>query len=420
MSATRGNSLKVLHVIPAVAPRYGGPSRAVFEMSRALSVGGTDVLIATTNADGPDRLNVNTGEKVSFQETDTIFFPQRLSERFTYSPELARWLRENVEVFDLVHIHAIFSHPCLAAARACQNSGVPYVVRPLGSLDPWSMGQKSWRKQALWHLSVRRMLRQAAAIHYTTNEEQRLAESTLGLDRGVVIPLGVEIEEAGRAERSSGLSQSVGIGDGPYVLALSRLHPKKNLGSLIEVFANVATGPDHLNWQLVIAGDGDDDYVARLKTSAAHDKRIVFTGWLDGPLKTEVLRNAQLVALISMQENFGLCVAEAFACGVPVIISDRVNLASDVQGANAGWVTGLLPAEIENTLRAAMSDASERERRGAAGHEFAAANLSWTKAAVELDRLYRAILTQNKNELAASSECESIGILSPSASKRST
>ncbi len=372
VSATRGNSLKVLHVIPAVAPRYGGPSRAVFEMLRALSVCGTGVLIATTNADGPDRLNVNTGEKVSFQETDTIFFPQRLSERFTYSPELARWLRENAGRFDLVHIHAIFSHPCLAAARACQKSGVPYVVRPLGSLDPWSMGQKSWRKRAIWHFAVRRMLQQAAAIHYTTKEEQRLAESTLGLDRGVVIPLGVEIEQAGRKGRSSGLLQRVGIGDGPYVLALSRLHPKKNLAVFDRDFCQRGDWPGSSNWQLVIAGDGDDDYVARLKALAAHDKRIVFTGWLDGPLKTDVLRNAQLVSLISMQENFGLCVAEAFACAVPVIISDRVNLASDVQGANAGWVTGLKPAEIENTLREAMSDASERERRGGAGREFAA------------------------------------------------
>ena len=412
--------MKILHVIPAVAPRYGGPSRAVFEMSRALRVCGTDVLIATTNADGPDRLKVNTGEEVSFQGTDTIFFRQRLSERFTYSPELARWLRGNAERFDLVHIHAVFSHPCLAAARACQKSGVPYVVRPLGSLDPWSMDQKSWRKRALWHLSVRRMLQQAAAIHYTTNEEQRLAETTLGLDRGVVIPLGVEIEEAGRSESSSGLLQSAGIGDGPYVLALSRLHPKKNLESLIEAFANVATGSDDLNWQLVIAGDGDGDYVTRLKGLAANDQRIVFTGWMDGPLKTEVLRHAQLVALTSLQENFGLCVAEAFACGVPVLISDRVNLASDVQSANAGWVTGLRPAEIENTLRAAMADASERERRGRAGREFAAAHLSWSKAATELDRLYRAIVTQNKNELAAPAECEAIGILSPSTSKRSS
>jgi len=410
--------LRVLHVIPAVAPRYGGPSRAVFEMSRALSGSGTEVLIATTNADGPGRLTVNTGETLSFQGADTIFFPQRLSERFTYSPELARWLRGNAGRFDLVHIHAVFSHPCLAAARACQRSGVPYVVRPLGSLDPWSMKQKSWRKSALWHSSVRRLLRQAAAIHYTTKEEQRLAESTLGLERGVVIPLGIEIPEADRGVLSSSLSESVGVGNGPYVLALSRLHPKKNLESLIQAFGAVTTGPDYSKWQLVIAGDGEGEYVARLKALAATvGKRIVFTGWLEGAVKTDVLRNAQLVALTSLQENFGLCVAEAFACEVPVLISDRVNLASDVQEVNAGWVTGLGPKEIEETLIEAMTDAPERERRGRAGREFASSHLSWTTAAGELDKLYRAILTQSQN---ASSGCESLGILRPSASKRST
>src|SRR5205823_6494495 len=94
--------------------------------------------------------------------------------------------------FDVVHAHAVFSYAPLAAARACQAHGVPYIVRPLGSLDPWSMAQSRLKKQLLWHTGVARMLRRASAIHYTSAEEQRLAESTLGLHHGIVVPLAVD------------------------------------------------------------------------------------------------------------------------------------------------------------------------------------------------------------------------------------
>ncbi|HKC63758.1 MAG TPA: glycosyltransferase, partial [Pyrinomonadaceae bacterium] len=140
--ATSGHPLKVLHVIPSVAPRYGGPSRAVVEMCHALKGCGVDTLISATNADGGGRLNVKIGEPVSYKDVPAIFFPRWWSEAFKYSKPLACWLNAHVADFDLVHIHAVFSHACLAAAKACSKKGVPYVVRPLGTLDPWSLKQK--------------------------------------------------------------------------------------------------------------------------------------------------------------------------------------------------------------------------------------------------------------------------------------
>src|SRR4051794_2864178 len=107
-------------------------------MCRALRKQGTDVLIATTDADGPSRLAVELGRTIDFQGVPTIFFARQWSERFSYSRPLARWLDRQVANFDAVHIHAVFSHACIAAARACRRHLVPYIVRPLGSLDPWS------------------------------------------------------------------------------------------------------------------------------------------------------------------------------------------------------------------------------------------------------------------------------------------
>ena len=186
--------MKILHVIPAIAPRYGGPSQAIIEMCRALQDHGAEVLIATTDADGESRLRVETGTQTVYRGVPTIFFRRQFSEAFKYSRDLARWLNEHVSSFDVVHIHAIFSHSSIAAARACIQKGIPYIVRPLGSLDPWSLKQKRFAKNVLWRMGVKRMLSHASAVHYTASEEKRRAEQGLGINSGMVVPLGVHQE----------------------------------------------------------------------------------------------------------------------------------------------------------------------------------------------------------------------------------
>ena len=150
--------MHALHVIPSIAPRYGGPSSAVVGMSNALQHAGVAVQIATTDADGPTRLRVPHGTSVEWAGVPTVFFPRQWSESFKYSRPLAGWLTDHVAGFDVVHIHAVFSHACLAAASACRRRRVPYIVRPLGTLDPWSLQQKTVKKQVLWHFGVRSML----------------------------------------------------------------------------------------------------------------------------------------------------------------------------------------------------------------------------------------------------------------------
>jgi glycosyltransferase involved in cell wall biosynthesis len=347
-------------------------------------------MVATTDADGSNRLAVQTGTPTDFQGTETIFFPRQLSERFGYSYPLASWLKSNVASFDVVHIHAVFSHPCLAAARACRQHGVPYIIRPLGSLDPWSLSQKRGRKRLMWLAGVKRMLKGAAAIHYTTAEERRQAETVGALPRGVVIPLGIDVESFEDIGNKSTFGQShQSVAANPYVIVLSRLHPKKNLESLIQAFLSVGAIDRFRNWRLLIAGDGEADYVASLKQRAGGEGRIIFAGWLSGEEKASALRGAALLALPSFQENFGLCVTEGLAYGVPAILSSHVNLAGEIEAAGAGWVTGLEPHEIQKTLECVMNDASERKQRGEAGREFVARNFGWPKIGSELVTLYQ-------------------------------
>src|SRR5258706_11179785 len=248
--------MRVLHVIPAVAPRYGGPSGAVISMCRALRDAGVETLLASTDADGPRRLDVPLGLETTYEGVPAIFFRRRWSEAFKFSLPLARWLARSAGSFDVVHVHAVFNHPCIAAGAAARRAHVPYVVRPLGTLDPWSLRQKRVRKRLFLWAGGRKLLDGAAAIQYTTQREKDLAERALRLTRGVVIPNGVDDAfTPGPHAAHDGFCRVAGLPSAAtYVLVLSRLHPKKAIELLLRAFASAADRVPGL--VLVIAGDG--------------------------------------------------------------------------------------------------------------------------------------------------------------------
>jgi len=384
--------VNVLHAIPAIADRYGGPSRVVLGMCRALQERGVNPLIATTDADGAGRLAVETGRPISYEGSQVIFFRRQFSEAFKYSRPLHRWLESNVARFDLVQIHAVFSHSSLAAARACLRQRVPYVVRPLGSLDCWSLTRKRLRKRLLWHLGVAEMVGNAAAMHYTSAEERRQSEIAVGSTPSVVIPLAVDDQLLNaKVARGEFRRRYPPIGDQPYVLALGRIHPVKGLELLLDSFLDAAREEEFKRWRLVIAGDGDAKYVENLKRRVQQRgsaDRVLFTGWLEGAKKLEALRDAALFALPSLHENFGLSVAEALAFGVPVLISSSVGLAGHVESAAAGWVAELDRTSFRASLVEALREDGERSIRGAAARRLAESSFTWSAVSSQLIRFY--------------------------------
>jgi glycosyltransferase involved in cell wall biosynthesis len=357
-------------------------------MCRALAQSGTDTLLATTDADGPGRLAVTTAAVAAYQGADTIFFPRQLTESFKWSAPLAAWLAEHVAEFDLVHIHAVFSHSSLAAARACRASRVPYVVRPLGTLDPWSRTHHRFRKQALMLCGAGRMLRGAVAMHYTARQEQHRTELGLPwLPRGIVVPLGVDddwLAGDGLAKRA----------EPPTVVAMSRLDNKKGVDLLIAAFHQIAAMSRASDWRLVIGGDGSPRYVEMLRRLAqagpARD-RIEFRGWVRGAERRALLHSARLFVLPSLQENFGIALVEAMACGVPVVVSPGVNLSAEIELAGAGWVSERTPAALAESLQTAMSSPDALHRSGIRAREFAE-RFRWAEIADRLRSMYDAVL----------------------------
>jgi glycosyltransferase involved in cell wall biosynthesis len=378
--------MRVLHVIPSVAERSGGPATAIVPMCGALREQGIDVLLVTTN----HGLS-NTDRLVEYKGVPARFFRTQAGASFKYSRPLAGWLKTRARDFDVVHVHAVYNHSSVAAAAACRNAAVPYVVRPLGTLDPWSMKQKPVRKRLFWFVSGRKMLQRSAAVHYTAEAEKQATEGFLRLNHGRVIPLGVE---AGNAPSDDLTNWFPALAGHRYVLFLSRLDPKKGLDLLIESFVSLVRKPEFGSWRLVIAGDGPREYVAALKEKAANSHRIVFTGWVDGEAKEALLRHASLLALPSRQENFGLCVLEAMARGVPVLLSPEVNLAREIEAGDAGWIVER--QKLSAGLAAALADDGARAQRGRAARVFAT-KYSWKKTAADLIDLYEEVRCSSRS-----------------------
>jgi glycosyltransferase involved in cell wall biosynthesis len=345
---------------------------------------GIQVLLLSTT-DGLSGANVS-----EYKGVPAILFPPQLGASFKYSRPLAAWLSANVRNFDLAHIHAVFNHSSIAAARACRKAGVPYIVRPLGTLDPWSMTQKSLRKRLFWKISGQAMLREAAAVHYTSEVEKLSTEGHLGLNHGKVVALGIDANITNGQVRGE-----------PYVLVLSRLHPKKGLDVLIDAFLSLIANGKFPEWRLMIAGDGPPDYVSKLKAAASSQPdRIVFTGWLDDDRKHVVLAGASLLALPSHQENFGLCVMEALSHAVPVLVSPNVNLAAEIVSAKAGWIAAVDKDALAKKMAEALGDDDELARRGRAGKQLSQ-KYSWKNAATGLASLYEEVLTQRRKDAKA-------------------
>jgi len=150
------------------------------------------------------------------------------------------------------------------------------------------------------------------------------------------------------------------------------------------------------DWRLVLAGEGPADYVGSLKTTVARMNavdRVFFPGWINGETKAAVLQNASILALPSYHENFGLCVIEALASGVPVLISPHVSLAPEIEAAGAGWIAAVEPHSLEATLTQALQLDEERQRRGQAGRDLSL-KFSWNNIGAGLIDMYSSVLNR--------------------------
>jgi glycosyltransferase involved in cell wall biosynthesis len=386
--------MKVLQVIPSVSVVHGGPSRAIVDIERALAARGIEVTTATTNDDGDDRtLPLPCAVPVATAYATRWYFP-RSTVFYRASVGLGRWLKDNIEAFDVIHAHALFSFAPVAAAFLARRAGIPYVLRPLGVLAPYGMTQHHpFLKKVSFSLIERRLIESASAVHFTSSAERAEAEA-LGLKcNGVVIPLGIDLGDSTKGTISPRKR------DGAFnLLYLSRIDKKKNIEGLLQAVRIVLSKKTDLT--LSIAGDGDPKYVDTLKSLArdlAIDDHVNWLGYVEGERKGSILAAASAFALPSYSENFGIAVVEALAAGLPCLVSRGVAISGEIENAGAGIVVGTASGEIAAGIEKVLGNEREISMMSAAARELASSAFSLDAMGARLECLYRDILESKQH-----------------------
>jgi len=369
-------------------------------MARAMARRGHDVAIYTTNFNGTDNLDVPLGVPLDSGGVTVKYFPVHAPRFWETCLPLGRALRADAGKFDLMHLHSLYMYHDRAGAAAARRAGIPYIVRPHGTLDPYIFKRRRTRKAVFEWWFQNRVLEQAAALHYTTEDEWRLAAPVSRNTYGFVVPNGLDTDEfANLPAEGVFRAKHPEIGNRSIILFLGRLNFKKGLDLLAPAFGQVLEAGHDAH--LVIAGL-DDDMAEKTRGWLADANaldRTTFTGMITGDEKLSALVDASMFVLPSYSENFGIAVAEAMACGLPVVISDAVNIWPEVQSADAGLIG---PCEIEATARNMMQileNPGRAAEMGTNGIGLVRDRYSWDGIAPTLEKAYEDVLAGRNSEL---------------------
>lgn len=325
--------MKILRSIHSVNPALGGPIESVKQSSAALIGLGHEVDVVCL--DSP-----NDSWVVDSPINIHALGPGR--GKYGYSPRFSSWVKKRQKEYDAVIIQGIWQYNSFGVWRALHGTSTPYFVFPHGMLDPWfkrTYPLKHLKKLLYWPWAEYRVLRDARAVLFTSEEERRLARGSFFLYRcrERVVNYGTAVPEVDPAiAREQFYSAFPHLRDKQFVLFLGRLHEKKGCELLLRAFATNRRTDPSLN--LVMAGPCPDQAYHKHLQRLADNHPVTFTGMLTGARKWGAFMSAEAFILPSHQENFGIAVVEALACGTPVLISNRINIWREIDGDSAGYV----------------------------------------------------------------------------------
>ena len=277
--------------------------------------------------------------------------------------------------FDVVILHGLWLYPAHALSQLAKRLGdamPPYCVYPHGMLDPWFQRAPERRLKAIrnwfyWKLIERHVIGRAAAVLFTCAEEMRLAQGTFWPyrpRRQMNVGLGVNASPGFLGRMSAAFAEKCpGLNGRPYLLFLSRIHPKKGVDLLIKAYSAVHGGAKSSSQSpvgsgspaLVIAGPGlETEYgkaIQKLAVELCPPDSVLFPGMLTGDAKWGGFYGCEAFVLSSHQENFGIAVAEALACGKPVLISNQINIWREIAEDHAGLVEADTEAGTQTLLQ---------------------------------------------------------------------
>ena len=380
--------MNIAFVLPYWAERFGGPVTMAKNIGGTLSAMGHNVSYWATSDE-------ETGLKVDDSHTNVRVFKTHWPRSWFRSPELAKTLNDEITSFDLIEVNGIWEYTVFKTARIARRADIPYVIRPTGVFThPWRY--RTLKKQLYLAMIGRSVLKKAACLHVASQKE---AEGCLkaGFQTPItIIPNGIDPKVFEKLPNPREAEDRWPIlKDRRVILFLSRISQEKGLDQCIPAMRDLLNIGGFGDTLLVIAGPDHKGYMAKLKDLLACyklEKFVFFPGMVHGREKLALYRRADIFVLPSYSENFGIVVAEALACGTPVITTTGTPW-KELQEVDAGrWIAperGPLAEALRELLE--MS-AQTREAMGQRGRKLVFERYSWEKAARKLQIVYQCIL----------------------------
>lgn len=339
--------MKLLHVIGSMNPDTGGPCQMIRDFAPGFIAQGHTLDVVCLNDKNAPFLK---------REAFPIHAVGQGRGGWNYSPGLTPWLKKHLREFDAVILNGLWQFQGYSLWQASQKVtyAPPFYIFPHGMLDPWFQDMshrplKAVRNVVFWKAIQHRIIRDAAGLLFTCEEERRLAQLPFRPyrpKREEVVGLGVpEPPEFHPRQMEAFLEKCPGVGGQNYFLFLGRIHPKKGVDLLIQGYASLfKKNVDAKSIpKLVIAGPDRDSAYGRemqsLATQLCPRDSVHWPGLISGDAKWGALHGCDAFVLISHQENFGIAVVEALACRKPVLLSDKINIWREISNGHGGIIS---------------------------------------------------------------------------------
>ena len=378
--------MNILHVIPALDPVYGGPIVALLGLVKAQAKLGDQIHVVA----GTD---LGSAQVQQDMESGGVQVSMASSRRPTVARcmQICRTIDHALASAQIVHIHGLWQFVQTAAALQAKIQGIPYIIRPCGMLDTWSLSQRRILKQLNLALITGRLLSGASVLHATTEREKTEILKTALEHRVSVVPNGVE-DSAFTASANELPEELQRLKDSHRLLLfLARVHPKKGLDVLLPAIAKVQTK----STILLIVGPREPSYFEAIRRDIKRlgiEERVRFLEPMYGEARFAAYSAAELYILPSKQENFGITVAESMALGVPVIVSPEVALSDVVSGSNSGVVVPRDPELIAQAIDELLDNDQLRLDMGRSGQLAAKQQFQWSAIAERWQGIYASVI----------------------------
>lgn len=377
--------MKILHISPSFYPatHYGGPVYTSYSLCNALvTIQGVELRVLTTDSDGPGTIpieSIPTRLPIGYD----VYYCRRWFGA-DVAPGLFRRLYPMIKWADVVHLTAVYSPPTLPVLFMCAVIGRPVVWSPRGALQRWE-GSTRPRVKSSWDNLCNFLCKSERVVLHLTSEEERLESvERIPNARAVVIRNGIELPGPNGYQQQRRKDEL-------QLLYLGRLHPIKGVENLLQALRLLRTDA-----RLSICGDGESDYVGRLRTMVRElglTGRVEFHGRVEGQEKERQFREADLCVVPSFKENFCIVVAESLARGIPVIASRGTPWQRLEEMGCGFWVDNNSEALAKAVDAAATMPLLEMGNRG---REWMRREYSWQTIAEQMVHQYGMLVEANE------------------------